>query len=158
LWREAIPNTKVLEIKPELFENLHKSYKVKIMTTTEKRKKPRINSHNILSYICFDENDKEVKQGMGRTLNVSEGGILMDTHVPFDKRHTVSLTIGMEDDMMDIKGKIAFCRKRKDGNFETGIQFLDLDEEKLRSLKQFIIIFREEKALFNREVNPHALY
>ncbi|MDY7037122.1 MAG: PilZ domain-containing protein [Thermodesulfobacteriota bacterium] len=126
------------------------------MRTIEKRKKPRIDSHNLLSYICFDENDQEVKQGMGRTLNVSEGGILMDTHVPFDKKAILSLTIGMEDDLMDIKGKIAFCRKRKAGHFETGIQFLDLDEEKLRSLKQYIIIFREEKALVDKEFNQSA--
>ena len=39
------------------------------MPTKEKRKHARINSLN-LSYVCLDENNKIIKQGMGRTLNV----------------------------------------------------------------------------------------
>jgi hypothetical protein len=44
------------------------------MDTQEKRKHARFNSLN-LSYVCLDENNQVIKQGMGRTLNVSESGI-----------------------------------------------------------------------------------
>ncbi len=115
------------------------------MTADEKRKNLRIDSHNLLSYVCLDENNLELTQGMGRTLNVSEGGILMETHIYMDPRHMMSLTIAMEDDIMDIKGKITYCKKREDGKFETGIRFIETDEAKVKFLKQFIIIFKGQE-------------
>jgi len=43
------------------------------METEEKRKHQRFNSLN-LSYICLDEDQQAVKQGMGRTLNLPNPG------------------------------------------------------------------------------------
>ena len=81
---------------------------------------------------------------MGRTLNVSEGGILLETHVPLDQEHIVSLTISMEDEIIDIQGNISFQQKREDGMFESGIQFFEPDEKQLKIIKQYTILFQEE--------------
>ena len=82
---------------------------------------------------------------MGRTLNVSEGGILLETHVPIDPRHTVLLTIAMEEDLMHFKGKIAHTKEREDGRFESGVEFLEMDAQKHRFLKQYMVIFKGEE-------------
>ena len=120
-------------------------YVVNTMAPDEKRIDPRIESSNLLSYICLDENNHEMMQGMGRTLNVSEGGILLETHVPIYPHHIVSLTMALEDDLMDFKGKIAYSRKREDGRFESGIEFIEMDEEKQRFYRQYILIFRGQE-------------
>ena len=114
------------------------------MAAHEKRKDPRIDTENLLAYVCLDESGRELKQGMGRTLNISEGGILMETHVPMDPYHSVSLTISMEEEMMIIKGNISYCSERADGRFETGIQFIETDEAQRKFLRQYIEIFKEE--------------
>jgi len=114
------------------------------MTTKEQRKKPRVDSQNLLSYVCVDGNNQEVGQGMGRTLNVSEGGILLETHIPIDQEYAIVFTIAMEDDLMNIRGKVTFNKKREDGKFETGIKFIETDEETIRFIKQFVILFKEE--------------
>jgi len=111
------------------------------MTTDEKRKNQRVDSPNLLSYVCLDENNNEIIQGMGRTLNVSEGGILLETHVPIGTQYIVSLTIGLEDDLMNFKGSITHHQKREDGKFESGIEFIEMDERKCRFLRQYIVIF-----------------
>ena len=115
--------------------------------TVQKRRTQRIDSHNLLTYVCLDENNQELKQGMGRTLNVGEGGILLETHIPLKPKELVVLTIGLEEELMEMKGRITFCNTREDGNFESGIQFIETDDEKLRFLKQFIVLFKgqEEK-------------
>jgi hypothetical protein len=82
------------------------------MATQEKRKHARFNSLN-LSYVCLDENNKIIKQGMGRTLNVSESGILLETHFPIDKSHIVTLTLGLGEDLVDIKGRPIHTRTNK---------------------------------------------
>ena len=111
------------------------------MTSDDKRTNTRIDSPNLLSYICRDKDDNEITQGMGRTLNVSVGGIMLETHVPIDPQLIVTLTIALEDDLMDFKGKIAHTRKREDGKFEFGIEFIEMNDEKRLFLKQYILLF-----------------
>ncbi len=115
------------------------------MSQDDKRKNQRVKSPNLLVYLCIDEKKNEVIQGMGRTLNVSEGGILLETHVPIDPRHTVLLTIAMEEDLMHFKGKIAHSKEREDGRFESGVEFLEMDEKKRRFLTQYMIIFKGQE-------------
>ena len=115
------------------------------MPTSELRKKPRIGSHNLVSYVCLDEDNHKIKQGIGRTLNISEGGILLETHSPVETGLVVSLTIGMEDDLIDYKGKIAHSKERDDGKFENGIEFSTMNAEEMQFLQQFITIFKGEE-------------
>jgi hypothetical protein len=110
----------------------------------EKRKHPRIDSLNLLSFLVTDENEDIVMQGVGRTLNVSAGGILLETHVPLDPKHTVSLFIALEDDLVDVKGRIIHTRQGEAGKYNTGIAFAEPDEPTARILKKFIEVFQKK--------------
>jgi len=112
------------------------------MTTKEKRRHYRVDSQNLLNYACYDENGHVVKQGMGRTLNVSETGILLETHIPIDSQYVVGLTIGFEENLINIKGKVVYTKAGKDGKFESGIQFMESDSDTNALLKKFITAFR----------------
>ena len=107
------------------------------MNFTNKRKYQRYASLN-LSYICLDEQDQIIKQGMGRTLNISESGILLETHFPIEREYMLVLTIGLEDDLLDIKGKPIHVTSNEEGIFEVGIEFLNPDQDSARLLKDFI--------------------
>lgn len=116
---------------------LNPKEKENAMTSENKRKHARIESLN-LSYICLDEDKNIVKQGMGRTLNISESGILLETHFPIESKHTLQMTISLEEDLLDITGKPVHIRSIGDGKYQIGIQLLDLDQESARMLKKFI--------------------
>lgn len=109
------------------------------MTSENKRKHERIQSLN-LSYICLDEEENIIKQGMGRTLNISESGILLETHFPIESQHVVQLTISLEEDLLDLKGKPVHIHSREEGKYEIGIQFVDLDQRAAALLKKFISV------------------
>ncbi len=113
------------------------------MTTQEKRKHARISSLN-LSYVCLDENNQIIKQGMGRTLNVSESGILLETHFPIDDQHIVRLILGLEEDLIEIKGRPIHTRINDEGKYEVGIEFLKSDAKARKSLKKFIDTFQKK--------------
>lgn len=115
------------------------------MTEVDKRKHLRIRSLNLLSYVCIDENQNVIRQGMGRTLDVSEGGILLETHAPIDSQHTISLTIGLQDDVTEIKGKVVYSREVQSGRYESGIEFHAKNEAGLRILREYIKAFIEQK-------------
>lgn len=114
------------------------------MTTEDKRTEERIVSHNLLYYECMDEKGEVVMQGMGRTLDVSEGGILLETHVPLDTFERISFTISLEDFLLDINGKVKYTKESGKGKYESGIKFLEMDEKKIRIIKQYAVIFKGE--------------
>jgi hypothetical protein len=72
--------------------------------TENKRKHTRVRSLNLL-YVGVYEKDVLVKQGIGRTLDVSESGIRLETHFPIDPKNIVQLAIGLKDELVDIKGR-----------------------------------------------------
>ena len=84
---------------------------------------------------------------MGRTLNISERGILLETHDPIDPKSTISLTIALEEELVDFYGKIAFSNKKKNGKYETGVHFQEQDGEKRRFLRHYITVFKEDLIL-----------
>ncbi len=107
------------------------------MTSEDKRKHQRIPSLN-LSYICLDEKNNIVKEGMGRTLNISESGILLETQFPIELEYLVIMTIALHEDLLEIKGKPIHARSNETGKFEVGIEFLEPDQDSIQLLKNFI--------------------
>ena len=109
--------------------------------TSEKRKHMRVNALN-LSHVAVDDRDEAVKQAIGRTLNVSETGILLETHFPIESDQNVELTLGFEEDLVNLKGKVIHLLNGETGKFEMGIQFTDIDNEGIKVIKEFIENFR----------------
>ncbi|MDM8538036.1 PilZ domain-containing protein [Desulfobacterales bacterium HSG17] len=110
----------------------------------EKRKFTRVNSL-FLSYICIDEEGKTLNEGIGRTLNVSEGGILLETNFNILPEHNLLITIAVEDNLVDVKGKVIRCWKNEEDNYHTGVEFIDIDESALNIIIKFINLFKENK-------------
>jgi len=98
-----------------------------------------------VSYTLIDKDNYPIGQGIGRTLNVSEGGILLQTHSPLDARNTLLLTIGLEDDLTEFEGQIIYTRSLQEKRYEHGIKFIHLDKEKLNFLRQYIVMFDERR-------------
>jgi len=111
------------------------------MTPTDKRLYPRIDALNLISYDCMDESGQVVMHGIGRTLNVSEGGILLETHVQIESPCDVLLTIGLEEDLIEIKGKVITSKPGREDKFESGIQLLDVGATELTILNYYIKVF-----------------
>ena len=99
------------------------------MTITEKRKHPRVKTNNLVSYVCIDDSGNEIDEGMGRAIDISIGGILIETHDPIESQDILLMAIGIKDELIDIKGKVVYCRAEDSGMFRTGIQFLETNEK-----------------------------
>jgi hypothetical protein len=113
------------------------------MVTNEKRLCPRIQALNLISYSCIGESDQIESQGMGRTLNISEEGMLLETYVSMDPKYSIALSIGLEDELINIKGQIIYSQPGKNEKFEAGIQFLETDASTIEVLRKYIEAFSE---------------
>jgi hypothetical protein len=107
----------------------------------EKRKHSRVESIHLLNYVNRDENDAERMQGMGRTINVSESGIMLETHVPLSEKDTVDVVVGFKEEMVTISGKVIFTRSTETGRYQSGIEFLTIAEESVDTLHRYIEAF-----------------
>ena len=110
----------------------------------DKRKHERYDALNLISYLITDAEGSEVAQGMGRTLNVSQSGILLETHVALDLQGAISLNIGLAEQMVTIKGHVVFCQAGEESKHETGIEFEALDEASRDILNQYILAFQTQ--------------
>jgi len=114
------------------------------MVINEKRHCPRIQALTLISYSCIGESEKIESQGMGRTLNISEEGILMETYVSIDPKYSMALSIGLEDELINITGQIVYSKPGKNEKFETGIEFLETDKSTIEILRKYIKAFSEQ--------------
>ena len=108
------------------------------MPDTERRKYPRIKAHNVISYICTDKDGNQVGEGLGETINISQGGILLKTPLPIESEYILLTSIDSESNMVEIKGKIAHSRRAESGECETGIRFLGTHDENIQIVKSLV--------------------
>ena len=108
------------------------------METGDRREGARRDIICILDYICLDSSGCPVKQGVARSLDISENGARIETHEPIETKHIMFLAIGINEDVCDIKGKVAYCIRMGDGQFESGVDFYEISFDAHAKLKQFI--------------------
>ncbi len=113
------------------------------MNDSDKRKSIRVESTNLLSYVCMGEDGEPCHQGMGRTLNVSESGMLLETYKRIDPQTGISITIGIEEELVNIEGQIIFLKERAKDTYEAGIQFSKINDKERMILLKFIDVFKK---------------
>ena len=95
----------------------------------ERRKHPRVETNNLISYGCIDDSGNQTKKGSGKAINICQGGIQIETPNPIKSEDILLLTIDIKDELTKIKGKAIYCRPDDLGKFRTGIQFLETNEK-----------------------------
>ncbi|MFH1215620.1 MAG: PilZ domain-containing protein [Pseudomonadota bacterium] len=111
----------------------------------ERRKQARYDSLN-LAYLCEDENGSVIHEGMGRTLNVSEGGILLETNFAISPSNVIMTLIALEDDLISLRGKVVHCHEESATTFRTGVEFFKISENEQNILCRFIKLFTEQQS------------
>jgi hypothetical protein len=112
---------------------------------SENRKHERIESLNLLHVEVYRKGDL-IKQGAGRTLNISESGMLLEIHFSIDTDDVVHISIGLKEDLLEIKGKSMRCLPAGNGKYNVGILFDRIsDDSTEKILKGYIEAFKTIK-------------
>jgi len=112
----------------------------------ERRRNIRPEALNLLDYLVVDDQGGQGEYSMGRTLNISIGGILMETHIPLPIGQQVMITLGLEDELIDIMGKIKYSTFQA-GRHQNGIEFSNVNENDLKILDHYVKIFHQKYPL-----------
>ena len=108
----------------------------------ERRRYLRPEALNLLDYLVVDAQGRQGEYSMARTLNVSKGGILMETHIPLPRGQQVMITLGLHDQLIDVMGRIVYTAEES-GRFQNGIEFFHLTDRDKRILDRYVTAFND---------------
>ncbi len=106
------------------------------ITNGEKRQFERQDSENLLNFLVYDRNGRQTTYSMGKTLDVSENGLRLETLTPMHADDTLLITVGLGDELIDLTGEVRFIGKTSD-RYITGILFSDISSKGKHILKQY---------------------
>ena len=111
----------------------------------DRRKYPRVDVFSSISYICIDKNGNIVSQNMGVVLNVSQNGVLLEASCLVESEYVMLMAVDFNNKLIEIKGKIEYCRKNKSDKFKAGISLQGTHEENVRFVKKLLKAHRYRK-------------
>ena len=101
----------------------------------EKRTSRRIRSLNLTSYTPKKGEEQEYIVSIGRTLDVSDGGVKVETHRKLATGTELEMDIAIEDKIVNAKGEVVHTEELENGLFGTGIRFTSISEEDRKVLR-----------------------
>ncbi len=115
------------------------------MSTPERRKYQRVRVYYPISYVCIDKNGCVVQQNMGVALNISQSGILIETEDSVFSKYVTLISVDLKENIIEIKGKVAYCKKNKSGKYRTGIRFKGTHAQNIHFAKGLIRAYHYKK-------------
>jgi len=110
-------------------------FKVFPPEVVNRRKHPRIKTRNLISHLIFDEHGKLISQGLSKALDISKGGILLETPESIESGMISLMAVDLDNKFIEIKGELIYSKKTDSGMYHSGIKFVGTDEQ----VKNFII-------------------
>jgi len=99
------------------------------------RKHPRVKTRNLIAHLTLDEHGKMISQGLSKALDISRGGILLETPDPIESGTISLLAVDLDNKFIEIKGEMVYCKKANSGMYHSGIKFVGTEEQ----VKDFIV-------------------
>lgn len=109
---------------------------------TKKRPKPRHKRLETLNLVSLSHKDPDGRVDLeivGRTLDLSEGGILLECSQPVPSENKeVEVILGIKEHVIKITAEIVHMRDLEDENVGLGIAFRDLSEDDAQIITAFM--------------------
>lgn len=109
----------------------------------EKRQHVRIDAINPLEVRIYNDNILS-REGQGRTLNISKGGVLLETSFPIEEGRKLALVITLGKDFLYISGKVVHSRCENEHRYKTGVAFVSIDDRGRLILDKYIKLFMQD--------------
>jgi len=100
---------------------------------------------NAISYVCIDDGGNQLDEGMGTTVDISQGGALIETAMPIETEYILLISIDLDENLYEIKGRVAHTRSVGPAKYLSGIQFLAPPQEVAQIVRNFILDYHSRK-------------
>ncbi len=95
----------------------------------ENRKYQRIKTQNLISYFSLDETGKMISSGLGIAMDLSKGGILLQTADAIGSSLIALAATDRNKKLFEVRGKLVYSKMTSIGTYFSGIKFIGLEEQ-----------------------------
>jgi predicted Zn finger-like uncharacterized protein len=113
-------------------------FKVYPSDMVDRRKFPRTKTRNLIAHVSVDQNEKKISQGLGNALDISKGGMLLETPYPIEAGLISLMAVDKENTLFEIKANLVYCKKTVTGMYQAGIKFIGKESEVLNFVKRLV--------------------
>ena len=96
----------------------------KTVTDNSRRIFPRIEIESLVTYLLVDRDRSILGQGVGKVVNLSQGGVMLQTHDPIKAPFALLSISESAVGEATILGQVTYCREIDPGECHVGIKFL----------------------------------
>jgi len=115
------------------------------MDPADRRKHVRVETSNLISYESIDKDGEIVFNSMGKALNVSRSGILLETAHLIEAEYVSLMTVDLDNNLIKLKGQLIYCRKTDSGLYQSGIRFAGSEQETAKFAVKLIKLYQHRK-------------
>lgn len=124
------------------------------MGNTERRKYPRVQIFDPISYLSLDSDSEIIHQNVAVVRDVSQTGIQMEAFLEVKSKKLSLMFFDMHKNQIEVKGKVVYCRRNESGQFSIGIQFIGNETENLRFVKALVKSYHYQKEKSRLAISP----
>jgi hypothetical protein len=124
------------------------------MGNTERRKYPRVQIFDPISYLSLDSDSEIIHQNVAVVRDVSQTGIQMEAFLEVKSKKLSLMFFDMHKNQIEVKGKVVYCRRNESGQFCIGIQFIGNEAENLRFVKALVKSYHYQKEKSRLAISP----
>jgi hypothetical protein len=115
------------------------------MRQFEKRRHVRVETSNCILYESHENEETIVSRSMGKAINISQSGILLETPSPIEVEAVTLVTADLEGKLIEINGKVIYCRETDSGIYQSGVSFIGSDEETAKFALKLVKLYHHRK-------------
>jgi hypothetical protein len=93
-------------------------------------------------YTRFDNKGRAYDQKISRSMDVSQGGVRLQSGFQVDFGEVLDITMALEEHLITFKGKVIYVTSSEDQGFELGISIEDIEKGDKITLTRVIDDFR----------------
>ena len=124
------------------------------MGNTERRKYPRVQIFDPISYLSLDSDSEIIHQNVAVVRDVSQTGIQMEAFLEVKSKKLSLMFFDMHKNQIEVRGKVVYCRKNESGQFSIGINLIGNEAENIRFVKALVRSYHYQKEKSRLAISP----
>ena len=112
----------------------------------ERREHPRIKTLDLVSYENYETTKTELMQGMGKTIDISLGGMCFESTHALPLGSVIKLSMALGDAMVEAEGSIVSLNLTSDLNVMIHVKFSQLSDEHRQAISDYLAKGDKEEA------------
>ncbi len=124
------------------------------MGKKERRKYPRVQIMDPISYLSLDSDGEILEQNIAVVRNVSQTGIQIESFLKVNSKYLSLMFFDLDKHQIEVKGEVIYCKRNESGQFNIGINFVETSDENLQFVKALVKSYHYQKEKSHMIISP----